>query len=135
MLQCSWIEKLTHNLVSRASYIDEVLRMRLNTSVFSQGKGLMEKFDFCKINSCFDLVKSVHILLGTNVVTVLLFQILKRNQSYSYEKPSRVFSSQDIYKKHSCKVITSKNRSLFLRRQEYSNWSGSKITVAQLIRD
>ena len=46
----------------------------------------MEKFDPCKINSCLELVKPVHILLGTNFVTVLLLQTLERNQSYSYEK-------------------------------------------------
>ena len=56
---------------------DEVWRMRLNTSVFLQGKGLMEKFDYCRINSCFELVKHVHILLGTNVVAVLLLQTLE----------------------------------------------------------
>ena len=89
-------EELTHNLVSKASYIDEALRLRLNTSVFSYGKSLMEKLDYSKINSCFELVKPVHILFGTNVVTDLLLQTLEGNQSYSYEKPSRFFSSQDL---------------------------------------
>ena len=96
LLECSWIEKLTHNLVSKASYIDEALKMRLNTSVFSKVKGLMEKFDYSKINSGFELVKHVHILLGTNVAAVLLLHSLERNQSYLYKKPSRVFSSQDF---------------------------------------
>lgn len=48
----------------------------------------MEKFDCCKINICLELVKPVHILLGTNFVTVLFIQTLERNQSYSYEKPN-----------------------------------------------
>ena len=53
------------------------------------GKGLMEKFDYCKISSCFELVKPVHILLGTNVATALLLQkeirvICTKNQVWSF---------------------------------------------------
>ena len=77
LLECLWIEKLTHNLVSGASYIDETLKMRL---ILLYGKGLMEKFDYCKINSCFELVKPVHTVLGMNTVTALLLQILGATQ-------------------------------------------------------
>ena len=63
--------KAAEMFVDRETYIDETLRMRLNTSVFSQGKGLM-------INSCFELVKPFHMLLGMNVA-VLLLQTLERN--------------------------------------------------------
>ena len=70
----------------------------------------MKQFDYCKINYCFELVKPVHILLGTNFVTVLLLQILERNQSYSKKNQIGSFLHKTFYKKLlQVKVITSRN--------------------------
>ena len=87
----------------------------------------MEKFDHCKINSCFELVKPIHILLGANVVTVLLLQKREKNQSYLYKK-SRLF-----IKNTAVKLLHVETSHCFFVGK--SDWNGSKITVAQLVQD
>ena len=77
LLEYLWIEKLTHNLVSWASCINEALRMGLNTSVFSYGKGLIEKFNYAKsipvmswsnLFLCYRPLKEIRVIRAKNQV-------------------------------------------------------------------
>ena len=93
----------------------------------------MEKFDYCKINFCFGLIKPVNKRLGTNAVAVLLLQTLERNQSYLYEKQRRVFSCNNFLSIKNTAVNSLQVDTGHCFFVDRSNWNGSKTTVAQLV--
>ena len=56
----------------------------------------MENFDYCKINFCFELIKPVHILLGTNVVTA---DIMIKSSSCRIKKSILIMTDHSVKEK------------------------------------
>ena len=98
------------------------------------GKGLIQKFDYCKINSCFELSKPVYILLETNVCNFSFFtDPWKKSELFVRETKWSLFFTRLFITNTAVKLLQVETGHCFFAGK--SNWNGSKITVTQLVRD